>query len=185
MSAPVSTAEEVLAFWFSDETKPHWFASTPEFDARVKDVLGPAHEQAVAGDLDAWKETRGDRLALIILLDQVPRMVFRNTARSHDSDATALALAGLCLQHGDDIALPDQDDRRLFYYLPFMHSENLDDQRRSVELHETYGPESGLSWARGHRDTIARFGRFPHRNAHLGRESTPAELAFLAAKKEQ
>ncbi|MBV6657321.1 MAG: DUF924 domain-containing protein [Devosiaceae bacterium] len=179
---PSSTAEDVLAFWFSDETKAHWFSSTPAFDLRVKEALGDAYKGAVQGNLAAWESTRDGRLALVILLDQVPRMIFRDKPESYASDAQALSLAKHCLAHGDDIALPPGDERRSFYYLPFMHSENLDDQRRSVELHETYGPEAGLVWARGHRETVARFGRFPHRNARLGRESTPAELAFMQAK---
>lgn len=182
MSAPASTAGEVLDFWFSEETKSRWFASTPVFDARVREVLGPAYRRAVDGDLDAWRDAREGRLALVILLDQIPRMIFRDTPQSYASDIAALALARLCLQRGDDVALPAHDDRRTFYYLPFMHSEDLDDQRRSVELYETYGPEAGLTWARRHRDTIARFGRFPHRNKPLGRQSTPAESAFLAAQ---
>lgn len=177
-----STIAEVLNFWFSDDTKAHWFASTPAFDARVKEVLGQTYELGANGNLIHWEQTREGRLALLILLDQVPRMIFRGTPESYASDDAALALAKRCLLHGDDIALPKEDKRRSFLYLPFMHSENLDDQRRSVELHETYGPEAGLNWARGHRDVIARFGRFPHRNARLGRQSTASELDFLKAK---
>lgn len=177
-----STIAEVLSFWFSDETKSHWFASTPAFDARVKVALGQTYELAANGNLIHWEQTPEGRLALLILLDQVPRMIFRGTPESYASDDPALALAKRCLLHGDDIALPKEDERRSFLYLPFMHSENLDDQRRSVELHETYGPKAGLNWARGHRDIIARFGRFPHRNARLGRQSTASELDFLEAK---
>ena len=177
-----STPEAVLAFWLSKETKAHWFASTPAFDAHVEEVLGDAYGKAAVGDLSHWEVTRDGRLALVILLDQVPRMTFRDRPESYASDDAALAMAKRCLEHGDDLALPEGDDRRSFYYLPFMHSEKLEDQRRSVELHETYGPQAGLIWARGHRDTIARFGRFPHRNVRLGRESTPAEIAFMRAK---
>lgn len=177
-----STIAEVLSFWFSDDTKARWFASTSAFDARMKKVLGQTYELAANGNLIHWEQTREGRLALLILLDQVPRMIFRGTPESYASDDAALALAKRCLLHGDDIALLKEDERRSFLYLPFMHSENLDDQRRSVELHETYGPEAGLNWARGHRDVIARFGRFPHRNARLGRQSTASELDFLEAK---
>ncbi len=132
-----STIAEVLSFWFSEETKSHWFASTPAFDERVKAALGQTYELAGNGNLILWEQTREGRLALLILLDQVPRMIFRGTPRSYASDDAALALAKRCLLHGDDIALPKENERRSFLYLPFMHSENLDDQRRSVELHET------------------------------------------------
>jgi uncharacterized protein (DUF924 family) len=117
-------------------------------------------------------------LAVVLLLDQFPRNMFRGTRRVYQTDATALDVADRAIERGFDSQV--EPALRGFFYLPFEHSESLADQERSVALHEAAGDEDGLTWARHHHDIVARFGRFPHRNAILGRESTPEELAYLA-----
>lgn len=176
---PAETAAEVLDFWFAPETEPYWFAYNPDFDARVRSVLLPAHERAAGGILDSWLDTAEGALALILLLDQVPRNVFRESPRAFATDAEARAAARAALARGFDLARPVRE--RPFFYLPFEHAEDLDDQRLSVALfRERVGEGLYLDYAERHLVVIERFGRFPHRNAVLGRESTEAERAWLA-----
>ncbi|MDW8444397.1 MAG: DUF924 family protein [Acetobacteraceae bacterium] len=176
---PAETAEEVLAFWFAPETEPNWFVSDPAFDAHVRRVLLPAHERAAAGALRGWLATAGGALALILLLDQVPRNAFRGSPRAFATDAEARAAARVALARGFDLARPVRE--RPFFYLPFEHAEDLDDQRLSVALfRERVGEGPYLDYAVLHLRVIERFGRFPHRNAVLGRESSEAERAWLA-----
>ncbi len=169
--------EDVLAFWFSDAAKKHWFEKSDAFDADCRSRFGAAVEAARAGALDDWGETSEGALALVILLDQVPRNIYRGTPASFASDEKALDVAKDAITEGFDTATPS--DMRNFFYLPFMHSERLEDQDRGIELYATNDINDGLRWMKMHRDIIARFGRFPHRNVILGRSSTPQELEFL------
>jgi uncharacterized protein (DUF924 family) len=168
---------EVLDFWFAPTTQPHWFAASPAFDAECIARLGGLHERAVAGELDAWSADASGSLALVLLLDQYPRNAFRGQARAFASDPLALALTCRAVDRGLDHHL-DQVGR-VFLYLPLEHSESLADQQRCVELMRPLESKLWLDYAVRHLEIIARFGRFPHRNAVLGRASTPEELEFL------
>ncbi|MDX1400617.1 MAG: DUF924 family protein, partial [Kiloniellales bacterium] len=156
-----------------------WFKKSAEFDKAVNDTLAPYLEPAACGDLDSWLNHPRAALALIILLDQVPRNLFREDARRFNYDEKALKSAHVALELGHDKSIKSQRERS-FFYLPFEHSEALEDQIRCCELMadlEEY-PDL-LKWAEMHRKVIERFGRFPHRNAFLGRESSDEEAAFL------
>lgn len=168
---------DVLAFWFAPGGEDRWFTPDPAFDAEIGQRFGALVEEALAGGLAAWAETPDGALALCLLLDQFPRNLWRGTPRAFAGDAMARALAADALAAGHDRAMPV--DRRLFLYLPFEHSEELADQQRCLALVGTLGDARLLDYARRHRDVIARFGRFPHRNAILGRPSTPEEARFL------
>jgi len=173
------TPHELIDFWFSKPVRRLWFDSTPEFDRQIRERFLTTFEAAAAGELDAWQETPAGVLALVIALDQFPLNMFRGEARSFSTEAQARGIAAAAIERGFDEPL--DDDQKAFLYLPFMHSESADDQARSVELFEAAGLTDNLKWARHHRDIIARFGRFPHRNAILGRESTSEEIAYLAS----
>jgi len=175
---------KVLSFWFGEPHKPgygepraFWFQSTPEIDQQIRDLFSNDYEDAKAGRLDAMLQKAEDCLALVIILDQFPRNMFRGTAQAFDTDAKALRIATLAISNGFDKELSLFQAK--FLYLPFMHSEKLGDQNECVRLFEALGEPQGLDYARKHRDIIARFGRFPHRNAILGRISTPEEIKFL------
>jgi len=177
MSAAIQGYQGVLDFWFDAETKPHWFKQSDAFDQAVAEQLGPLYAQARAGEIDGWAVEADGLLALVILLDQVPRNLFRGTPEAFTTDAKALALARLAVDQGMDRDLGV--DQRAFLYLPFEHAEDLADQERAVALFRALGDATYLDFAIRHRDVIARFGRFPHRNAILGRESSAAERQFL------
>jgi uncharacterized protein (DUF924 family) len=181
-----STSAEVLLFWFGPPTergKAHkrWFVKSEAFDREVRERFLALYEEAAAGKLAHLKESATDCLALIVMLDQFPRNMFRGTARSFATDPLALEAARHAVDRGfDRTMLPVE---RLFVYLPFEHSEVLADQDRSCDLTRALDayPETNdvYRYALAHRDIIRRFGRFPHRNAILGRGSTPEELEFL------
>jgi len=181
-----STAAEVLLFWFgppAERGKPHkrWFVKNDAFDREVRERFLPLYEAAAAGKLTHLKETAAGCLALIVLLDQFPRNMFRGTPRAFATDALALDAARDALARGFDRAMLPVE--RLFVYLPFEHSETLADQEKSCELTQPLDAFAETNevyrYALLHRDIIQRFGRFPHRNAILGRSSTPEELEFL------
>lgn len=168
----------VLDFWFAPATRERWFKPTPEFDAAVRERLLARHERAAARALAQWEDRPDGALALLVLLDQAPRNMFRNDARAFATDAAARAVADRAIAAGHDRATAL--DRRLFFYLPFEHSEDLADQHRCVALvSERAAIADYLDYAERHRAVIERFGRFPHRNAVLGREPTPEERAWL------
>ena len=154
-----------------------WFASDRAFDLTIRSRFFAAYEDAAAGRLAAWLDSGEGALALVLLLDQFPRNMFRDDARSFATDAMARAVADAALARGFDRAtdLP----MRQFFYLPFMHSEALADQDRCVRLSEELNDAEQLRYAREHRDVIKKFGRFPHRNRALGRVTTPTEQEFL------
>lgn len=176
LAGPDGWQERLIAFWSAVELEG-WFAKDPAFDARFRDGFLPLHQAAARRDLDHWADTPRGALALLILLDQFPRNAFRDTAHMLATDALALSFARDFLRRGHDLALPP--DLRLFFYLPFTHSEDLADQEVSPQRRRALGPRLERH-AAAHVDIIRRFGRFPHRNALLGRETTPAEAAFLA-----
>jgi uncharacterized protein (DUF924 family) len=168
---------DLIAYWFSPEVKQKWFAGGPELDAELAEKFGPWLEQAKAGGLREWAEEPESALALIILLDQIPRNIHRGTPDAFACDSEALELTKASLVRDFDGRLPAE--MRHFLYMPLMHSEDLGDQQRGVELFEALGQEEALDYMKRHRDVIARFGRFPHRNAILGRQSTEEEIEFL------
>jgi uncharacterized protein (DUF924 family) len=169
--------QPVLAFWFAEDTKPKWWVKEAAFDDSVRRSLGPLHEQAAAGALAGWQEAPEGALALVVLLDQVPRNIFRDSPRAFATDAQARQVAASAVDRGFDSGL--SLDQRTFLYLPFEHSEHLADQDRACALFAALGRADLLRYAEAHREIIRRFGRFPHRNRVLGRESTPEEAAFL------
>jgi uncharacterized protein (DUF924 family) len=171
----MTTPQDVVAFW-REAGPDRWFSSDESFDAACRERFLEAHEAAARGDLDEWELTPEGALAVVLLLDQFPRNMFRGDRRVWRTDAPALMAADRAIERGYDARV--EPELRRFFYLPFMHSEELRHQERSVALNEALGEEAAR-WARHHRDVVARFGRFPHRNAALGRESTPEEEAYL------
>ena len=179
-------AAEVLRFWFGagvdyGKARKAWFQKAPEFDLEIRDRFLPLHERAAAGELDEWRACPGDCLALVIALDQFPRNLFRGEARAFACDALALSAARRALELGHDGGMLPVE--RLFLYLPFEHSESLDDQWRAIALIGRLAPwpetADTFAYAVRHWEIVRRFGRFPHRNAALGRASTPEETEFL------
>jgi uncharacterized protein (DUF924 family) len=178
-------------FWFGTgaeygRMRKIWFDRNQDFDRKCGDFLED-HERAARGEYDAMAGTPAGAVALVVLLDQFPRNLFRDTARAFATDAKARAVASKAVEAGFDRALSPIE--RMFLYLPFEHSESLADQERSMALFESLPVTATFSaaerdnvvdYARRHKEIIERFGRFPHRNAALGRESTPEEIAFLA-----
>lgn len=177
----IRTAQEVLDFWFSPEMEPYWFAKSDAIDARIRDGFAATYEAAHRRQLDHWAGTPEGALALIVVLDQFPRNIFRGTGRAFESNDLALEHARAALDAGFDGGFDTK--RRVFLYLPFEHSEDLPDQTLSVELFEALGDPGYLDYAVQHRDIIERFGRFPHRNAVLDRPNTPDEDEFLKSHK--
>lgn len=169
---------EILKFWFDEAGPRKWFWRDDAFDAGIKRRFLPAFEAARTGKLDAMRATRDCSLALILMLDQFSRNMFRADSRAFDQDAQAREISHAALARRFDMAVPEE--RRAFFYMPFMHSEHLADQEFSVALF-TARCHANVPYALEHRDIIKRFGRFPHRNKILGRVSTEAETAFLKA----
>lgn len=176
----MSALEEVLGFWFAPGREAQWFEVSEDFDGMVRRTLLSHFEAARMGKYESWKREPRGCVGLCILLDQVPRNVFRGTPRAFASDVEARAVTRHAVAQGFDRELGDAE--RMFLYLPLEHSENLQDQKDCVRLVSGLGnPGEFLVYAERHRDIIARFGRFPHRNPRLGRETTAEEQAFLDA----
>ena len=171
----VATPAAVIAFWRA-AGPGRWFERDNVFDDEVRRRFLATYEAAAAGKLTDWEQSAEGSLALLILLDQFPRNMFRGEARAFATDALARAVASRAILNGFDGAFPDM---RGFFYLPFEHSENLADQERCIALYKAAGDADGVKWAEIHADIIRRFGRFPHRNAVLGRMTTPEEQKFL------
>jgi uncharacterized protein (DUF924 family) len=167
---------EVLAFWFSHPDR-WWSRSSADFDEEIRRRFGPLHAEILNGEQDDWRKTPAGALAYVVVLDQFSRNMFRGDARAYRSDHLALAASRAAIARGDDGAL--SRDERTFLHMPFMHSEDAADQERGAALSRANGEIEGLRAAERHCDVIRRFGRFPHRNALLGRPSTAEELAFL------
>ncbi len=181
------TPQSVLDFWFSTETRPRWFARDTAFDMEIQTRFGAMVQTALHGGYSAWENNAPGSLALLILLDQLTRNIHRGTAQAFAGDPRARAVAAHALAQSFDQQMPLV--QRIFFYLPFEHSEDSADQTRSVQLFtrlrdqaapaELDEAENYLHYAQAHADVIARFGRFPHRNAALARNTTPDEAEFL------
>ena len=174
----------VLTFWFDgnfEERRKVWFIKSASFDSEIKTKFGGDVKKASAGVYDTHAQTPGGALTLIILLDQFPRNIFRGDPKTFATDSKALRIAKQAINSGlvTDLTIV----QKIFFYLLFEHSENMDDQNRAVELCQALGDESYLKYAIAHRRVISRFGRFPHRNKVLGRLSTVAEIEFLKSFK--
>ena len=176
MTASDFNPADIVAFWREVGPK-RWFEKDAALDEAITRRFLGAHEAAAAGKLAGWEQSAEGALALLILLDQFPRNMFRGQARTFATDPLARAVAAGAIVHGFDSQVPAQ--MRSFFYLPFMHSEELADQERAMAFYKAAGDADGLKWAERHADIIRRFGRFPHRNAALGRTTTPEEQAFL------
>lgn len=168
---------EVVQFWI-DAGSARWFKKDAAFDDRFREKFAAAHEAAARGELDEWLGDGEGALALLILLDQYPRNSFRGTARMFATDDKALILAKQAIVCGFDVAA--EPTLRVFFYTPFIHSERIEDQDRALVLYAQLGSDTARH-AHIHRDIIVRFGRFPHRNPLLGRETTAEEQQFLEA----
>jgi uncharacterized protein (DUF924 family) len=175
-----STPHAIVDFW-RHAGPARWFGKSDAFDAGLRTRFEAAHHAAARGELDAWAATAEGALALLLLLDQFPRNLYRGSAHSYATDGKALAIARAAIDAGHD--MQTEAALQMFFYLPFEHSEDLADQHRAVALFEALcerlGERELMQWATLHRDIIVRFGRFPHRNAALGRETTAEERAFL------
>ena len=178
MPTPIANdprAQAVLEFWFrGEEERKEWFTKSDAFDEEIRARFLPLHEEAARGELARWKDSPRDCLALIVVLDQFPRNMFRGSPRAFSTDALALEAAKHAVAVGFDKTLNAAE--RSFVYLPFEHSESLADQETALKLFEGH---ANYEWAHKHWEIVRRFGRFPHRNAVLGRQSTPAEIEFL------
>lgn len=187
----MSDPRAVLAFWFSPRARALWFERDREFDAEIAARFTASVHAAQQGGFADWQESPEGALALLILLDQMARNIYRGEAKAFLGDARALGVAGAALARGHDRATPF--DRRHFFFLPFEHSEAMADQDRAIDLftrhfqeapsEQKHFAEIQLDYAHRHRDVIRRFGRFPGRNAALGRPSREDEIAFLADPK--
>lgn len=184
---PVRTPVDVLEFWFSEQARPFWFEKNAAFDAAIRVRFEDTLRAAAAGELDHWAQTAPGALALVIVLDQFPRNLYRASARAFAADERARVLANQAIIRGFDRETALY--RRGFFYMPFEHSESLADQERSIALFQAWAEaHDGAARSRAlemmpyvhrHAEIIRRLGRFPHRNEALGRESTEAEIAFL------
>jgi uncharacterized protein (DUF924 family) len=188
-AAPPTFAEAraVSEFWFDPKAEKLWFEKNDAFDDEIRQRFAPLIERAASGEFSAWERHEVDALALVIILDQFPRNIYRGSPLAYVNDAPARQVAGRAIDRGFHLALPR--GRRFFFYLPFEHSEDLIDQARSLTLFREWVEESPpekraeadhhFTYILRHEEIIRRFGRFPHRNAALGRETTPEEAEFL------
>jgi len=171
------TPADILDFWYSPAMRERWFDSTPEIDAEILARYEAIWDAASKGGLQGWESSPEGALALVLILDQFPLNMCRSRPGSFSTEAMSREVAMRAIEKGFDRDM--SVDQRLFLYMPYMHSEDLADQDRAVELFEQGGLE--VKWAIHHRDIVRRFGRFPHRNGILGRESTPEEVDWLAS----
>jgi uncharacterized protein (DUF924 family) len=177
MTEPLAAPQQIVSFW-REAGPDRWFKKDTAFDDEIRRRFLATHEAAAAGKLRDWENSAEGVLALLILLDQFPRNMFRGDKRAFATDPLARAVTAGALIKGFDAQVGDM---RGFFYLPFEHSEESADQERGLALYKAAGDEDGLKWAQIHADIIRKFGRFPHRNAVLGRKTTPEEQAFLDA----
>lgn len=167
----------VIDFWFNEISPAQWWAKDEVFDQEVQKRFLDTHESANRGELYTWRKTAEGRLAEIIVLDQFSRNIFRDTSKAFASDPLALVLAQEAIAQQEDQNIPE--DKRSFMYLPYMHSESMVIHQQAIKLYTTLGNASNLEFELKHRDIIEKFGRYPHRNSILMRESSVEELAFL------
>jgi len=186
MSTTATTAADVIAFW-CEAGYERWFVRDDAFDAQCRTRFLDAHLAASRRERDGWMDDAAGALALVLLLDQIPRNIFRGTPRAYATDAAARVAADRAMAKGFDQMVPPA--WRKFFYMPLHHSENAADQRRSIELMQAVPNDpartENIRYAGRYLEIIERFGRFPHRNAVLGRNSTPEELAFLEEPESQ
>lgn len=175
-----ASVREIIKFWFTDHGREDWFGGGRKFDALVKARFGATHASAAKAELSAWRATPAGRLAEIIVLDQFSRQIHRGRPEAFACDAMALTLAQEAVRAGADRKL--SPERRLFIYMPFMHSESPLVHREAMRLFASLGNQDALRFERAHRDVIARFGRYPKRNRALGRKSTRAERAYIESR---
>lgn len=171
------TSKDIIDFWFDEAHSKLWFNSTPEFDNKIRQRFESLTQAALNDRLTDWEETPEGCLALVIMLDQFPLNMYRGQLESFSGESKSRNVANKAIENGFDKSLSGQ--QKAFLYMPFMHSENLDDQDRSVELFEKADLQHNLRFAIHHREIIRQFGRFPHRNEILGRESSVAEIEYL------
>lgn len=172
-----SHIDEVLTFWYDELTPKEWFGGGPELDAQIQKRFGALLRELAQQPVDALTTDPRRALAAVLVLDQFSRNVYRGSALAFAQDPLALAIARQLVNTQADQQLSQSE--RYFLYMPFMHSESLADHERSLALYKALGDENGIHWAKDHHAVIAQFGRYPHRNDVLGRESTPEELRYL------
>jgi uncharacterized protein (DUF924 family) len=185
---PLRTSSDVVGFWFSDHARKLWWNGGKAFDDELRTMFLDTVNAALEGQLDGWQGDAEGALALVLVLDQLTRNIFRGTPRAFSGDVRARAVANASISRGDD--REQTLERRMFLYMPLQHSEELADQKRSMALFTAWAAahdgdaraeaDENLEYAKRHHDIVERFGRFPHRNKILGRTSTPEELEFLA-----
>lgn len=172
-----ATPASILEYWYSDRIKKHWFSSTEELDKEIKEKYEPLWKDVIRGEFNHWKESAEGCLALAIILDQFPLNMYRGEVESFSTEAMAIKVSKLAIEKGFDQQI--EKNKLAFLYMPLMHSENLDDQNLSVSLFEKAGLEDNAKFAKHHRGIIQQFGRFPHRNEILQRESSQDEIDYL------
>jgi len=175
------TYTDIINYWFSEKSQKHWFNSTPEIDAEIKEKFEDLWRNATFGELDFWQETPEGSLALIIVLDQLPLNMFRGQAKSFQTEQKAIEVTLKAIDNGFDKRL--SREKLSFLLMSLMHSEKLEEQELSVKLFRVHNLADNLSYAEHHRNLIREFGRFPHRNVLLGRENTKEEIEYLASKR--
>lgn len=171
---------DIIDYWYSERLQKQWFAATPELDNEIKESYEPLWQQAAKGELDQWIDSAEGCLALVIILDQFPLNMFRGQAKSFQTEAKSIEVTKIALEKGFDLEL--DKDKLSFLLMPLMHSEKLEDQDLSVKFIKVHDLNNSLKFAEHHRGLIQKFGRFPHRNAILGRESSQAEKDYLNSK---
>lgn len=176
----MSSADDVIDFWFSQSTTEDWFGGKPEFDEKLKARFFDLHAKVAAGEAWTWRSSAMGRVAEILVLDQFSRQFYRGDARAFAQDAMALALAQELVAQGLDEGL--DEDPRMFAYMPYMHSESLLIHKEALRLFTAHGSENLLSYEMMHKDVLEKFGRYPKRNEALGRTSTKAELDYIAGR---
>jgi uncharacterized protein (DUF924 family) len=174
------SVNNVLDFWFTKPMNEHWFSSTSDIDQQITDNYESIWQQAKNGQLSHWQESAEGCLALCIVLDQMPLNMFRNQAKGFSTEQQSVGITKDAITKGFDLAIAK--DRVAFLYIPLMHSENLRDQDLSVECFQKAGLDQNHHFAKHHRELIREYGRFPHRNEILDRESTQAEIEYLKSK---
>ncbi len=171
------TLQSIIEYWYSDRIKSQWFNSTKELDQEIKINYEDIWEEAIKGKLISWKESAEGCLALVIILDQFPLNMFRGEVKSFSTEAMAIKITKLAIKNDFDKAI--DKDKLAFLYMPLMHSENIEDQNLSVNLFKQAGLMDNWRFAKHHREIVKNFGRFPHRNKILQRESSRQEIDYL------
>lgn len=175
------TAEAIIEYWYSDKVIPKWFNSSIEFDKEIKSNYENVWLETLRGENISWQDNASGCLALAIILDQFPLNMFRGEVKSFSSEAAAIKVTKIAIARGFDKSI--DRDKLSFLYMPLMHSENIDNQDLSIQLFAAAGLKDNLRFAKHHREIVKKFGRFPHRNKILGRESSQAEIGYLNSER--